>query len=90
MSSAIMSLLISHILTFVESELLKEEPELMAVLTQDVQSLISKLEALISGKSTAVAKVVNPVLDVTSKVVTDAISAAGASVANDTGANNAA
>ncbi len=59
MSSAIMTLLISHILTFVESELVKEEPELVAHLTQDVQSLIAKLEALIEGKSQAVAAVVN-------------------------------
>lgn len=77
MSSAIMTLLISHILTFVESELLKEEPEIIAGLVKDVQSLISKLEALIATKSPTVAAVVNPVLSSVSTVAADAVQAAG-------------
>ncbi len=58
MSSAIMSLLISHILTFVESELANLEPTIIA----DVQALISKLEALIAAKVAPVAQVAAPVV----------------------------
>ena len=82
MSSAIISLLISHILTFVESELMKEEPVLIAALTSDIQSLIAKLEALIEGKSPKAAAIVNPVLDAVSNVATVAVEAAGTAVAS--------
>ena len=80
MSSAIMSLLISHILTFVEGELAKEEPLLMAALVTDVQSLITKLESLVSAKSSVAAAVVNPVLSAVSGVGVMALQAAGSVV----------
>ena len=82
MSSAILTLLISHILTFVESELLKEEPTLLAALESDIQSLISKLESLIASKSPAVAAAVNPALNVASVVAVDAVQAAGTVLAH--------
>ena len=78
MSSAIMSLLISHILTFVESEIAKAEPEMVAALTKDIESLVSKLEALIAKKSPAVAAVTNTVLNGVEVVATAAVDAAGA------------
>ena len=77
MSSAILTLLVSHILTFVESELLKEEPAILAALEADIQSLISKLESLLSVKAPAVAAAVNPALNVASAVAVDAVQAAG-------------
>jgi hypothetical protein len=77
MSSAILTLLVSHILTFVESELLKEEPAILAALEADIQSLISKLEGLLSAKAPAVAAAVNPALKVASVVAVDAVQAAG-------------
>ena len=81
MSSAIISFLIAHILTFVESELAKEEPAIMEALTHDIQSLIIKLESLISAKSEPIASVVNPVLNAVSVVAIEAANAAGAVVA---------
>jgi hypothetical protein len=86
MSSAIMSLLMSHILTYVESELEKEEPAMLVALESDVQSLVSKLQALIAAKSPAIAAVVNPALAVVSNVAVDAVQAAGAAVEAETGA----
>ena len=83
MSSAIMSLLISHILTFLESELAKEEPVLQAALEADIKSLIKKLESMISAKSPAAAAIVNPVLASVSSVALDAVQAAGSVVASD-------
>lgn len=84
MSSAILSLLVSHILTFVEGELAKEAPELVALVIQDIQSLISKLESMIAAKSSNAAAVVTPLLNVAQKVAVDAVQAAGQSVAQDT------
>lgn len=77
MSSAIMSLLISHILTFLESELAKEEPALMEALIADVQSLVKKLESMIEAKSPKVAAAINPSLEVAAHVAADALQAAG-------------
>jgi hypothetical protein len=51
MSQAILNLIISHLLTFVESELIKNEPKIVGAITQDVQSLIARLETLIADKS---------------------------------------
>ncbi len=51
MSSIILTFLAKHILELVESELIKEEPALIAATTQDVRLLIAKLESLISSKS---------------------------------------
>jgi hypothetical protein len=51
MSQALMTLIVSHLLTFVESELIKSEPKIVAAVTQDVQSLIAKLEKLIADKA---------------------------------------
>jgi hypothetical protein len=81
MSSAILSLLISHILTFLESELIKAEPELVANIEADIKSLITKLETLISSKSPAAAAIANPVLTAVSNVADAAIEAAGNTVA---------
>jgi hypothetical protein len=81
MSSAIMSLLISHILTFVESEIIKEEPALVATLVQDIESLISKLENLIEGKSTKASAITTPVLNTIGAAAVSAVEAAGAAVA---------
>ena len=81
MSSAILTLLVSHILTFVESELIKEDPAIIAALEADIKSLISKLEGLLSAKVPAVAAAVNPALEVASSVAVDAVQAAGSVVA---------
>lgn len=86
MSSAILTLLISHILTFVESELLKEEPTLLAALEADIKSLIGKLESLIAAKSPAVAAAVNPALSIASTVAVDAMQAAANTVVQASGA----
>ena len=51
MSQAILNLIISHLLTFVESELIKNEPKIVGAITQDVQSLIARLETLIADKA---------------------------------------
>jgi hypothetical protein len=80
MSSAILTLLISHVLTFVESELLKEEPAIIDYLTNDIKSLISKLEALIEKKSPAAEAVAAPVLNAVGTAAVAAVDAAAQSV----------
>jgi hypothetical protein len=65
MSSIILSLLTSHLLTIIEDLIEAAEPTIVA----EVQLLISKLEAYVGSKSTAVAAVVNPVLEATSAIV---------------------
>lgn len=88
MSSAIISLLVSHILTFVEGELAKEEPQIVATITQDIQLLIAKLESLISGKSSSVAAVATPVLNVVGAAATAAVEAAGQAVSQNASNGN--
>ena len=83
MSSAIMSLIISHLLTFIESELIKSEPKMIAALVHDIQSLISKLELMIQTKSPAVASVLAPVLNSVQNITDSAIEAAGQSLAQN-------
>jgi malonyl CoA-acyl carrier protein transacylase len=83
MSSAILSLLISHVLTFVESELVKEEPQLVALVVQDIQSLIAKLESMISAKSRNAAAIAVPLLNLAQSAAVSAVEAAGQSVAQD-------
>ncbi len=50
MSNAILSLIVSHLLTFIEQELAKEEPQILAGIEQDIQALIAKLETMIAAK----------------------------------------
>lgn len=78
MSSALLSLLISHILTYVEQELVRNEPALVQDLINDVNSLINKLEALIASKNASIAAVVNPVLSDVAVIADNVIDAGGA------------
>lgn len=76
-SSAILSLLVSHILTYVEGQLMKAEPEILQDIVNDVQSLINKLESLISSKSSTISSVANPVLNAIESAATISVEAAG-------------
>jgi hypothetical protein len=78
MQAALVSLLISHILTFVESEFMKAEPAMAAALVHDIQSLIIKLESLVSAKLPAEAPVLNGALSAVSAVASDAVQAVSA------------
>ncbi len=80
MSSEILNLLVSHILAFVESELLKAEPEIIENITQDIKSFITKIEAIISSKSQSVGEIAFPFLNEVSKVAINAVEVAGHSV----------
>ena len=75
MSSAIMSLIVSHLLTFLESELAKNEPQILAVINQDIHLLIAKLEALVASKAPAGAAIVNPMVEVAGQAVDAGIQA---------------
>ena len=85
MSSAMLSLLVSHILTFLEHELLKQEPQLVAILEQDIKSLVAKLEALIQNKSPAAEAVVAPILNAVTAVATSALDATGNALVQSVG-----
>lgn len=78
MSSLILSLLSSHLLTVVEDLIVASEPTVVA----EIQLLISKLENYISGKSAAVAAVVNPDLNEASADASSAVSAAATTLNN--------
>ena len=84
MPAALLSLLISHILTYVESELIKNEPALVNTIEADIKSLIHKLENLLIAKSPAVAAALNPALDEASNLASDAVEAAGTALVQGT------
>ncbi len=73
----LLSALINHFLSVAEQELIKDEPELVAAIENELKLLISKIENLLSTKSSSVAAIVNPVLTSAETVADSAISAAG-------------
>ena len=64
--SFILTLLSSHLLSVLESELASNEP-----------AIVDKLEAFIAAKEPALAAVVNPVLTTAGNVAAQAVQAAG-------------
>jgi hypothetical protein len=80
--SAIMSLIISHLLTIIENELINEEPKIVNLIVEEIQLLINKLENLIENKSSGVAAVVNPALAVASIAAVNGINAASGAIMN--------
>ncbi len=73
----LLSALINHFLSVAEQELIKDEPELVAAIENELKLLVSKIENLLSTKSPSVAAVVNPVLASAVNVADNAIAAAG-------------
>ena len=88
MSSAILTMIISHILTFLESELIKEEPDLIASLIHDVQSLVLKLEGLIASKLPAMAPALNASMTNLSVIASDAIQVVGSDIVSGVAVNS--
>ena len=80
MSSIILSLISSHLLTIIEDELAAEEPAIVALVVQEIQLLISKLEAFIEAKQPIVAAVVNPALAVASTAAVNGDNAAASAI----------
>jgi hypothetical protein len=81
--SAILSLVVSHVLVMIEQSLLAAEPQLQAEIIKEIEVLITKLQTYISSKNPSLASVINPVLQ-TTEVVADAAVEAGATAAVDT------
>lgn len=73
----ILTLLSSHLLSIIENALIKEEPEIVAAMEQEIALLITKLESYVSKKSPAVSAVVTPILNSANNVVDASIEAAG-------------
>ncbi len=73
----LLSALINHFLSVAEQELIKEEPEIVQAIENELKLLISKIENLLSTKSPRVAAVVNHVLSSAVNVADNAIAAAG-------------
>ena len=73
----LLSALINHFLSVAEQELIKDEPEIVAAIENELKLLVSKIENLLSKKSSSVAAVVNPILTGAETVADSAISAAG-------------
>lgn len=76
----IITLLSSHLLTVLENELLANEPAIVAMIEQEIQLLINKLEAFLESKQPVVAKVVNPALDVANKALDAGVEAGAVAV----------
>ena len=73
----LLSALINHFLSVAEQELIKDEPEIVQAIENELKLLVSKIENLLSTKSPSVAAVVNPVLASAEIVADNAIAAAG-------------
>jgi hypothetical protein len=73
----LLSALINHFLSVAEQELIKDEPEIVQAIENELKLLISKIENLLSTKSPSVAAIVNPVLTSAETVADSALSAAG-------------
>ena len=73
----LLSALINHFLTVAENLLIKDEPEIVQATENELKLLVSKIENLLSTKSSSVAAIVNPVLTSAETVADSAISAAG-------------
>jgi hypothetical protein len=87
MSYAI-SFIISHLLTLVENELIKEEPVLVRLAVQEIELLISKLENLIASKSPKTANVVNPALTAVGSTAVNMVVAAGEAAVESSAVNS--
>lgn len=73
----LLSALINHFLSVAEQELIKDEPEIVQAIENELKLLVSKIENLLSTKSSSVAAIVNPVLTSAETVADSALSAAG-------------
>ena len=73
----LLSALINHFLSVAEQELIKDEPEIVQAIENELKLLVSKIENLLSTKSSSVAAIVNPVLTSADTGAHSAISAAG-------------
>lgn len=60
--SLVISLLCGHLLSVIESELIKEEPEIVSMIETELKLLITKIQYLLEQKSPAAAAVLNPAL----------------------------
>lgn len=75
--SFILTLLSSHLLSVLESELASNEPAIVNMIVKEMQLLVNKLEAFIAAKDPSLATVVNPVLTTVGNVAASALQAAG-------------
>lgn len=73
----LLSALINHFLTVAEQELIKDEPEIVKAIENELKLLVSKIENLLSTKSPSVAAITNPLLERAETVADNAIRAAG-------------
>ena len=73
----LLSALINHFLSVAEQELIKDEPEIVLAIENELKLLVSKIENLLSTKSPSVAAIVDPVLANAETVADSAINAAG-------------
>jgi len=55
----LLSALINHFLSVAEQELIKDEPEIVQAIENELKLLVSKIENLLSTKSSSVAAIVN-------------------------------
>ena len=78
--SMILTMLSNHLLTIIENEIVSEEPAAVALVVQELELLVSKIEAFIAGKSAAVANVVDPVVDAVAGAAEAGVAAAGAAL----------
>lgn len=78
--SLLLSALIGHVLSLIESEIAQEEPVVVAALIKEMEVLVAKLEAYIASKNLAVAAVINPVVGAVASTVVNVTQAAGAVV----------
>lgn len=78
--SFIITLLSSHLLSVLESELVANEPAIVAMITSEIQLLITKLESFIQAKEPALAAVLNPVLATAGSLVNTGVQAGASAI----------
>ncbi len=78
----LLSYIATHLLSVIESEIVNNEPQIVAVVEQEIELLIAKLETYISGKSKTAAAIAIPVLNEVATLANAGVSGAGSAISN--------
>ncbi len=73
----------SHLLTILESLLIKEEPQIVAQTQKEAQLLILKIESLLKSRYPTMEKVLDPMLNNANTINNDVIESIGNVVVQD-------
>lgn len=80
--SLLLTVLSSHLLSEIENELIKSEPAIVEMIINEINLLVTKLQAFIDQHAPKIGQVVDPILSAAENVTERAINAAGDAAVN--------